>query len=185
MKRNLLMVLLLLILSLALVLASCDSSKNKGKDDDDEEEEPIDEDPEEEEEDPEDKKKKYDLAEVVEYTALLSQHEELQTSYAALEEEVITLRAFKEEADLAAKQSMIDRFYMLSDEDKEEVVSNIAKYSVEDIEAKLSIICVRNKVNFNLEEEEEVLGQLTYSANQTNTDNAPAWVKAVRDNSNQ
>ena len=77
---------------------------------------------------------------------------------------------------------MVNRFYMLSDEDKAEVVANINNYSLEDIEAKLSIICVRNKVNFNLEEDEDDNRDLTYQLNQEDTDNAPAWVKAVRNN---
>lgn len=48
---------------------------------------------------------------------------------------------------------MIESFYMLSDEDKKDVVENIDTYSIDDIEAKLSIICVRNKVSFNLEDD--------------------------------
>ena len=51
------------------------------------------------------------------------------------------------------KQAMIDSFYMLSDEDKADVIANIDTYSVDDIEAKLSIICVRNKVSFNLDDD--------------------------------
>lgn len=152
----------------------------KKPEEEEEEEPPVD--PEEEEEDDDNKKKKYSLEEVTEYTELLSQHQELQTSYAALEEEVIALREFKANADLAAKQDMVNSFYMLSDEDKAEVVANIKNYSLEEIEAKLSIICVRNKVNFNLEEEVEDKGLMTYSLNQEDTDTAPAWVKAVRDN---
>ena len=35
------------------------------------------------------------------------------------------------------KESMINSFYMLSDEDKKDVVENIDKYSIDDIEAKL------------------------------------------------
>ena len=38
-----------------------------------------------------------------------------------------------------------ETFYMLSDEDKKEVIENIDSYSLDDIEAKLSILCVRNK----------------------------------------
>lgn len=151
----------------------------KKPEEEEEEEPPVDP---EEEEDDDKKKKKYSLEEVTEYTELLSQHQELQTSYAALEEEVIALREFKANADLAAKQDMVNSFYMLSDEDKAEVVANIKNYSLEEIEAKLSIICVRNKVNFNLEEEVEDKGLMTYSLNQQDTDTAPAWVKAVRDN---
>lgn len=70
---------------------------------------------------------------------------------------------------------------MLSDEDKKDVVDHINEYSLEDIEAKLSIICVRNKVNFNLESEESNPTS-TFNLNSAidEDDDAPAWIKAVR-----
>ena len=75
---------------------------------------------------------------------------------------------------------MIEKFYMLSDEDKKDVVENIDKYSVEDIEAKLSVICVRNKVSFDLDEDTNTQST-TYSLNSDMIDEAiPAWLKAVR-----
>ena len=78
---------------------------------------------------------------------------------------------------------MIASFYMLSDEDKKDVLDNIDTYSLEDIEAKLSIICVRNKVSFDLDDnKEEKKEVVTYSMNdQLNDDsNVPAFVKAMR-----
>jgi len=81
---------------------------------------------------------------------------------------------------------MIDRFYMLSDDDKKDCLENIDKYSVDDIEAKLSIICVRNKVSFNLDDdkkdpEPEKKDPLLFSLdNNDDGDSAPAWIKAVR-----
>ena len=79
---------------------------------------------------------------------------------------------------------MIDGFYMLSAEDKKDVIENIDNYSLDDIEAKLSIICVRNKVNFSLDDDKkEETDPMVYSLNDNdnNGDNAPAWIKAVRD----
>ena len=78
---------------------------------------------------------------------------------------------------------MIDSFYMLSDEDKADVIENIDKYSLDDIEAKLSVICVRNKVNFNLEDENtEKKETVVFSLDNEEDDNAvvPAWVKAIQ-----
>ena len=78
---------------------------------------------------------------------------------------------------------MIAGFYMLSDEDKKDVLDNIDTYSLDDIEAKLSIICVRNKVSFDLDnDKEEKKEVVTYSMNdQLNDDsNVPAFVKAMR-----
>ena len=77
---------------------------------------------------------------------------------------------------------MIQRFYMLSDEDKKDVIDNIDTYSVDDIEAKLSVICVRNKVNFNLDEDNTNNNAPTvYSFNSGDEDlTVPAWVKALQ-----
>ena len=60
---------------------------------------------------------------------------------------------------------MIDQFYMLSDDDKADVIANIDTYSIDDIEAKLSIICVRNKVSFNLDDDKEPKGPTTINLN--------------------
>ena len=82
---------------------------------------------------------------------------------------------------------MIDSFYMLSEADKADVITNIDTYSVNDIEAKLAIICVRNKVNFNLDDDKQDEGKtesnpMIYSlGNDTDGDSAPAWIKAVRE----
>ena len=77
---------------------------------------------------------------------------------------------------------MIAKFFMLSDEDKKDVIENIDTYSLDDIEAKLSVICVRNKVRFDLDDEQENNGPTTYNLNSGDYEDAatPAWVKAVR-----
>lgn len=139
-------------------------------------------------------KKNYTLEEVTEYVELKAQYEELQDKYSALEQdkanleaEVSGLKEFKLQAERKDKQSMIDSFYMLTDEDKKEVVEYIDTYSLDDIEAKLSVICVRNKVDFNLnkpqEQEEQKPDAPTGMFNLNGVeeqDNAPDWVKAVR-----
>lgn len=135
---------------------------------------PADDDKEEEEEN----KKKYELLET-EFAALQEQYSELKVKY----EELVT---FKAQIEDAKKDEMISRFCFLSDEDKKEVIENKSKYSVEDIEAKLSVICVRNKVNFNLDDN---------SKNDINTDepvttftventgsSTPAYITAILNN---
>jgi hypothetical protein len=73
---------------------------------------------------------------------------------------------------------MIANFYMLSDEDKADVVANIDTYSLDDIEAKLSIICVRNKVNFNLDDEnKDPAGPTVFNLDDGDDGATPAWVK--------
>ena len=131
----------------------------------------------------EDKKDKYNLNEIPEYMELVENYNTLQSQYSALETEVTSLREFKVAAERKDKEAMIAGFYMLSDEDKKDVIDNIDTYSLDDIEAKLSIICVRNKVSFDLDddnkEKEEVV---TYSVNaDMNDDNVPAFIKAMRD----
>lgn len=134
-----------------------------------------------------DKKKKYNLEEIPEYVELAKNYAALTAELDTLKAEIQPLRDFKAAADKKEKQTMIDGFYMLSDEDKKDVIENIDNYSLNDIEAKLSIICVRNKVNFNLDEnkenESEEKNPTIYSLteNDNNGDNAPAWIKAVRD----
>ena len=135
--------------------------------------------------------KTYNLEEVVEYTELKAQYEELEAKFSALEtehenlkSEIEPLKAFKLEAEKKDKQAMIDQFYMLSDEDKADVIANIDTYSVDDIEAKLSIICVRNKVSFDLDENNKNGGNPTvYNLNNNDSDeaNVPAWVKSLRE----
>lgn len=130
----------------------------------------------------EDKKKKYNLDDIPEYVELSNKYSALEQEKNALEVEVKSLREFKMKADRLEKQAMIDSFSMLSDADKADVVANIDTYSVNDIEAKLSIICVRNKVNFNLDKENKETDNLIYSLKEEDgNDGVPAWIKAVRD----
>lgn len=146
-----------------------------------------------EEDDDEDKdKKKYNLDEIPEYVELSAQYTELSEKYAALEAEkanldsqLAELTEFKNASDKKAKEEMIASFYMLSDEDKAEYINNIDKYSVNEIEAQLSILCVRNKVSFALDEDNGKKDpSITFSLDEQHTDptsEVPAWVKAVQE----
>ena len=135
----------------------------------------------------EDKKTKYSLEDIPEYIELQAKYSTLETDFNALneankqlQEKVEALTQFKLEMDRKEKQNMIDSFYMLSDEDKKDVVENIDTYSLDDIEGKLSIICVRNKVNFNLDNDNES-DPTTYSLNGGGEgDYIPAWIKSVQ-----
>ena len=136
------------------------------------------------------KKEKYNLEEIQEYVELSEKYSELETNYANaqtriadLEKELGELTEFKKQVDRAEKQKMIDGFYMLSDEDKKNVVENIDTYSLKDIEAELSIICVRNKVSFSLDEDkDEKKDPTTFSLNGglDGDETVPAWIKALR-----
>ena len=133
--------------------------------------------------DEEDKKKKYELLET-EYANLQNEHTELLNKFEKLTSEYNELLAFKASVEDAEKDAMIAKFSYLSEEDKKDVIENKSKYSVEDIESKLSVICVRKKINFNLEEAStlEKSEQITtYNLNNLSS-GVPAWVNAVKNN---
>ena len=140
--------------------------------------EQVDEQPEQENED---KKIEYNLEEVQEYIELQSKYEDLETKYNNMKAEYEQLVEFKKIADRKEKQEMIDRFYMLTDEEKKDVIDNIDSYSVDDIEAKLSVICVRNKVSFDLEEDTEKTPESTFNLHDDGVvdDITPSWIKAA------
>ena len=156
---------------------------------DDEEEKPA-EDENEEKNDEEDEKKKKDEEK---YSLLESQHQELQTQYedlqtkfTSLQESYNELVAFKNQIEDAKKNELINSFYMLSDEDKADVVANKATYSLEDIESKLSVICVRKKVNFTEETEADNENKNVITNFNLNSveESVPAWVSALRNTQN-
>ena len=134
------------------------------------------------------KKKKYNLEEIQEYVELSSNYAALETNYSAaqariteLEGQLAELTTFKKSVEKAEKEKMIASFYMLSDEDKSDVMTNIDTYSLDDIEAKLSILCVRNKVSFNLDDNKnDGTNPTVFKLDEGMSDDAPAWVKALR-----
>ena len=138
--------------------------------------------------DEEDKKKKKTSYSIEEYNTVVEQLNTLQAQYNALQEtnneltaQVESLTQFKVAAERKDKQAMINSFYMLSDDDKKDVVDHIDSYSLDDIEAKLSIICFRNKVSFDLNEKKKTdeNGPITYNLDHDEVDNTPAWLKAA------
>ena len=129
----------------------------------------------------EDKKKK-------KFTVLEQEYNKLQASYASLKEEVEELRTFKKNIEDKEKDDLIKDFYMLSDEDKKDVIEHKSEYSLEDIKAKLAVICFEKKVNFNLdtssENEESTVEEdenpvTTFDIKATEDSTVPEWVKAV------
>ena len=115
----------------------------------------------------------------------LEDYETLQNQYAELETKYNELVEFKNAIELEKKQNLIDSFYMLSDEDKKDVKEHMAEYSLDEIESKLCVICVKNKVNFdkdNLDEnnnkvEEENSSVTTFNL-PSESSSIPAWISA-------
>ena len=102
-----------------------------------------------------DKKKKHTLEAEVELDALRAEMAELQSAFAALQEEAKVLREFKAARDEADKDALIAKYFMLSDEDKADVIAHKSEYSLEDIESKLALIYVQKNVNFDMDSIEE------------------------------
>lgn len=132
----------------------------------------------------EDKKDDDEEEDKKDYALLYS---ELQTAYSDLETKYQALVEFKNEIDNEKKDALINSFYMLSDEDKADVISNKANYSLDEIESKLSVICVRKRVNFDLEDtskkEEVVENVTTYNMNDVEP-TTPAWIAALKNTRN-
>lgn len=117
----------------------------------------------------------------------------LQQEYDTLKEELSQLKAvnaellqFKAKIEDEKKTNLINSFYMLSDADKKDVIDNKATYSLDEIEAKLSIIYTKQKMALDAQEketteEEKTLDVMTYNINTDETDIVPEWIKAVRE----
>lgn len=146
---------------------SSDNSSDTDSDDDEDEE-----------------KKKYELLET-EHTQLKANYEALEKSYAELQTNYQVLVDFKNEIEEAEKDKMIEKFFMLSDDDKKDIIDNKANYTIQEIEEKLSVICFRKKVHFDLEEETSTNTTtteqpvVTFNLSNECEANVPAWLKAV------
>ena len=163
-----------------------------------EEETPTDEEPKEEEESVEEEKSEENKDEGVQFSledfqnlqeslaSLTTQFNELQSKYDDMETSYNELVEFKKTKDREEKQAMIDQFYMLSDAEKKDVQDNIDVYSLDEIEAKLSIICVHNKLDLSGKTDSENNLETTFSLESVEDDseetNIPALVSVLRKN---
>jgi hypothetical protein len=167
-----------------------DKKKNYTKEDKKEEDNPVPAEDKKEEEKKEetktpaeDKKEEEDKKDKKDYALMYS---ELETKYNDLSAKYESLVAFKQNVEKQQKEELIGGFYMLSDEDKKDVVAHIDEYSLDDIEAKLSVICVRKKVNFDLddtsknENKTEEENPVTTFNLENAGDSVPAWIKAIQ-----
>lgn len=147
------------------------------------------EDPKDDDNDAEDDSKEDDEEEKRKYAALENSYNELKVNFDALETEVKELRLFKHNIESKQKDDLIEQFFMLSEEDKKDVVENKDKYTLDEIKSKLAVICFEKKVNFNLEtsskneEEKKETEKPVTTFNIKYTENSePEWVKRVESN---
>ena len=145
---------------------SSEEGDDKESDEDDEKEDKSDDDDEENKE----PSKKNSLEEVQ------TQLSQLQEQYSALIAEVEELRSFKAERVIADKQALIDKYYMLDEADKAEIVEHMGEYSLGEIEAKLALIYVQKNVDFEIMDNAEV---------DAHADAAPITTFSLDDNETQ
>ena len=172
---------------------------------DEEKEETSDDEKKEEEEEEEDKQKPKSENSLdtestpsieQEYAELKSKFETLSADYAALTDKCAKFEAFYNTELNKQKDALIEKFYMLSEEDKKDIIEHKADFSLEEIESKLAVICFRKKVNFNLEESDKNEDKMidndmsifTYTMDAAvDNDEAtiPEWLRAVDNNRNK
>ena len=162
-----------------------DDKEKKDQEEDKKKEEDSSEEDDKDDDDDEDTKKKYDL--------LSEEYSNLQQKYAALEKENKELKEFKLNVENEKKDALISEFFMLSDEDKKDVIENKANYTLDEIKSKLAVICFQKKVNFNLDDSSKTEDSMkdskdtdvttTFNIDQQE-DLIPDWVKEVELNMN-
>ena len=89
-----------------------------------------------------------------EIETLKSEIASLQEKYSLLEIEAEELRSYKASRISADKDALINKYNMLSDDDKAEIIANKDSYSYEEIESKLALLYVKKNVDFDDQEEE-------------------------------
>lgn len=140
---------------------------------------------EDESEDSSDEAEKDDEDEKKKYTLLEEELKTLQDKYTALEAQYQELVNFKTQIDNQNKDALIAEFYMLSEEDKADVIQNKEKYTLDEIKAKLSVICFDKKINFALENNETTSNNnktpVVYNLENNGDSSLPDWVKAVKE----
>ena len=164
-----------------------DFSKNSDDDKEKEKEDQSDDIDTNDDSDDEDKKRLSKNTLEEKYALIEQECTELRDKCTSLEAENASLLAFKASVEDKEKDELINSFYMLSDEDKKEVIENKSQFTLDEIESKLSVICVRKKVNFNLDEEKETSKEevpTTFNMSNLEGEELPAWLKAVESHKN-
>lgn len=137
-----------------------------------------------EEDDEEDTKKKYSLL-VIEFEELQKSYNELQ---AQAEETSKLLEQFKSYAaavENEKKDALIAEFYMLSDEDKKDVIDHKTEYTLDEIKSKLAVLCYDKKVNFDQSDEKSEEDVTVKIDSYSSTAGMPEWLQAVEQHKNQ
>lgn len=131
----------------------------------------------------EQKENKEDEQDKKRYSLLEEKYETLKKNYSLLEQENKELKEFKNKIEDQEKDNLINEFYMLSEEDKKEIIENKSNYSLDEIKSKLAVICFDKKISFDLNNDSKEKSsdepETLFTLNVEQSDNTPDWVKAV------
>lgn len=161
---------------------ACGTKKKKYEDkEEDKEESPVEEDKPASDEEDEKKKKNPPTQNSLDEVA------DLKQTIADMQEELSALREFKLQQENLKKDALINKYHMLSDEDKAEVIAHKAEYTCEEIEEKLALIYVKKNVDFStldgkpeVEEEDFIDPILSFSLDSETAGFVPPMVNALR-----
>ena len=120
------------------------------------------------------------------YAQLEAQYNQLSTDYAALQAENEQLLTFKRTIEDQQKDALIEKFYMLSDDEKADVINNKSNYTLEQIESKLSVIHFRKQESVEKVESASADAPVyTYTLDGgAGSMSVPAWVAALKNTQN-
>lgn len=158
---------------------ACGTGKKKKYVDPDEEKKETEQDPSGEPAQEDDKKKNPPTKSSLEYEEEIS----------VLQQEIDELKAFKLQVENEKKDALINKYHMLSNEDKADVINNKEKYSMEEIEEKLALIYVNKNVDFSTvtgeketfdTESSEEDPSITFSLDDDAAGYVPSLVEALR-----
>lgn len=103
------------------------------------------------------------------------QPEEGADKYAAFEAEIADLRSKLQAYEMKEKNAMLEKFAMLDSTFLEEVKASLESYTIDALEAKLSVEAVRSGLVFKSQQEEVA----TYTVDFSKVDTAPSWLSAL------
>ena len=155
----------------------------KEEDDEKNDKESEDKEDDNEENEDDDVKKKYSLL-VIQYEELQKSFADLQAKAAEAEKVLAQFKLKVNELENEKKDALIEEFYMLSEEDKKDVIDHKAEYSLDEIKSKLAVLCYDKKVSYAQANEEEA-EDMTVNINTTYTADVPEWLQAVERHKNQ
>lgn len=122
-------------------------------------------------------------------TQLVAEVESLRKQNASLQSELDSLKEFKLKVENDEKDALIGKYFMLTDEDKADVIEHKAEYTLDEIEAKLALAYVKKNVDFSIDDAEDEKDEepaLSFSLDDTDESSVDSFatdpvIEALRD----